>query len=843
MTNSRRSSALSIPFAVRVKRATRRLAFVLMLAVCAATAHAGAPDPADAARDKEIAATDIVLDKVRKNIDAGDTLDVRDTERELRELLHESRSRLSPVNRALDSAEQSLGQLGAAPKEGEPPESEPLAARREELRQRISSLQGQQTRILSNIDEAASLLAAVSARRVALLYGNLIESGTSLASPTLWKEGFAAARNVWSQAATYFSDWAANDKDGLSLLARVSLLVLAFLVSVLLIGPVHRWMQGTFTRRLSEFEPTPARRVAVAGVKMISRIVPGIVGGFAFIETARMVGLVSEKGLLIAHTAWAALIAYLLVEGFTSGLFSPKAPNWRIADVDAAKGKRASRVLLGIVAVFGVKSIIESIASTAEADPSLSTLSAGVSAVIIGALLVLLSGREMWTRVQALAEPETEEPKPQAQDATKADYGLWPHVRRAGGLVGLVIIGAALAGYIPLADFAASRLYSLALILSIAWFLRAALKETGGWAERRLRAKEESAAEPDEKHIAKFWIGLGVDFILLCALTPALLVLAGLSWRSVRDIVGSAFLGFRIGGVTISLANIFWAVGLFFLILAMTRLVQRGLERGPFAHSRLDTGVQNSLTTLLGYFGLLIALVVGVTALGFDLSNLAIIAGALSVGIGFGLQSVVSNFVSGLILLFERPMKVGDWIVTASGEGIVSKISFRSTEIETFDRSTIIVPNSELIASTVTNWTHRSRLGRIRVSIGVSYNSDPVKVREILLKCAKDHPLIVGYPEPFIVWHDFGSSSLDFDLRAYLRDIGDGLTVKTELRYAIFKAFKEAGIEIPFPQQDVHIKTWPNGAQKASGSGQATPEGEAAPVPRAPRELEHEEDD
>ena len=222
MTISGRSFALSIPFAVRVKRAIRRVALVLMLAVCAATAYAGAPDPSDAARDKEIAATDIVLDKVRKNIDAGETLDVRDTERQLRELLHESRERLSPVNRALDSAEQSLGQLGPAPKEGEPLESEPLAARREELRQRISSLQGQQTRILSNIDEAASLLAAVSARRVALLYGNLIEGGTSLASPTLWKDGFAAARNVWSQASKYFSGWAANDKDGLSLLARLS---------------------------------------------------------------------------------------------------------------------------------------------------------------------------------------------------------------------------------------------------------------------------------------------------------------------------------------------------------------------------------------------------------------------------------------------------------------------------------------------------------------------------------------------------------------------------------------------------------------------------------------------
>ena len=174
-----------------------------------------------------------------------------------------------------------------------------------------------------------------------------------------------------------------------------------------------------------------------------------------------------------------------------------------------------------------------------------------------------------------------------------------------------------------------------------------------------------------------------------------------------------------------------------------------------------------------------------------------------------GLQSIVNNFVSGLILLFERPIKVGDWIVTASGEGTVRKISVRSTEIETFDRSSIIVPNSELISSTVTNWTHKNKLGRITVPLGVAYGSDPEKVKEILLKCANDHPMIVSYPEPFVTWMDFGESSLDFQVRAFLGDISQGLTVRTQLRFAIFQALKEAGVEIPFPQRDVHVKSLP----------------------------------
>jgi small-conductance mechanosensitive channel len=166
----------------------------------------------------------------------------------------------------------------------------------------------------------------------------------------------------------------------------------------------------------------------------------------------------------------------------------------------------------------------------------------------------------------------------------------------------------------------------------------------------------------------------------------------------------------------------------------------------------------------------------------------------------------------------------------------------RSTEIETFDRASIIVPNSELISQTVTNWTHKNKIGRVAVAVGVSYGSDPEKVREVLLKCARDHPLVVRYPEPFVVWKDFGASSLDFEIRCYLRDISEGLGVRTDLRFAIFKAFKEAGIEIPFPQSDLHIKSLPDERPARKAAPKQTKRGDTAPAP-PPHEPELAGDD
>jgi small-conductance mechanosensitive channel len=216
----------------------------------------------------------------------------------------------------------------------------------------------------------------------------------------------------------------------------------------------------------------------------------------------------------------------------------------------------------------------------------------------------------------------------------------------------------------------------------------------------------------------------------------------------------------------------------------------------------------------------LIALLVGMSVAGFDFSNIAIIAGALSVGIGFGLQNIVNNFVSGLIILFERPIRKGDWIVVGATEGHVKEIKIRSTRIETFDRSDVIVPNSEIISNQVTNWILSSQSGRTSIPVGVAYGTDVEKVRDILLAIAEKNTSVVKsglVPQPVVLFREFGDSSLNFELRVFLYDIEDRLKVISEINFAIDKAFREQGIEIPFPQRDLHVKSMPESFLKNKG--------------------------
>jgi small-conductance mechanosensitive channel len=198
--------------------------------------------------------------------------------------------------------------------------------------------------------------------------------------------------------------------------------------------------------------------------------------------------------------------------------------------------------------------------------------------------------------------------------------------------------------------------------------------------------------------------------------------------------------------------------------------------------------------------------------LGLDLGKVAIIAGALSVGIGFGLQNVVNNFVSGLILLFERPIKEGDSVELAAVSGVVEKIGMRSSIVRTWQGADVIVPNATFISSAIVNWTLRDEVRRIDIPVGVAYGTDPERVLDLLLGVAQQHSGLLAEPEPFAMFVRFGESSLDFELRAWTAV--DFLRVGSELRVAVNRALNDAGIEIPFPQRDLHLKSgFPEGAE------------------------------
>jgi small-conductance mechanosensitive channel len=279
------------------------------------------------------------------------------------------------------------------------------------------------------------------------------------------------------------------------------------------------------------------------------------------------------------------------------------------------------------------------------------------------------------------------------------------------------------------------------------------------------------------------------------------------SKAAIHDLV---YDGFAIGEVTIVPAKLVLALLAFLMLLTLARWLQRQLGERWLTKTRLDSGARQSIVSLTSYTIIGVAIMLALSMAGLKFQNLAIVAGALSVGIGFGLQNIVNNFVSGLILLFERPVRPGDWVVVGGTEGYVRKISIRYTLIQTFDRADVLVPNSELISNQVTNLMLSDSFGRVTVPVGVAYGTDTRKVRELLNKVAREHPMAVLHDArvsaPRVFFMGFGDSSLDFELRFFIQDVDYKLSVRSDILFAIDDAFREAGIEIPFPQRVVHME-------------------------------------
>ena len=798
------------------------MAVLLLGALCVAGAFAQAPrdEPDFEGRSAHwsllLALVTAELDKPRIN-----HIVIEGLRPQIEKLRLESEDAAAAAAGEVEELRQLLEALGPSPTEGEPPESAPVAAERESLGKRLAESAGQVKRADLISLQARQVLEHIAKTRRERTTRRLLERGPSPLSWTvLVNAGPHALGIVRKLAEAPFYQWFPTSGGERWTDPRV-LFLPALVLTILLVVPARRRMLRRGVRDRDVETPSFAYRFRAAVLVGVARgVLPSLIG---LVPLAFLLSVPFERGVAgdVLVAAFSVLAGVVLAAGLARAALAPYSPDgWRLAPLtrESARGLYHRTLALAFL-VGGLLFIKYPSARHLEISPDLVLFYRMLAHCAgTGFILMLLPGR-LWRRREA---SHALIPGHAAPSGRRSPPRTGKVLRATAALAAVSIPFLSLTGFDALANYLVTSLVKSVVVLGLAVIVHGVVRDTItlALAGRDRDTKADGGPVGDGDTMLRFWLTAAADAVLAVVVVVALL----LSWGVARDDLGGWFAdaadGIQIGSFRFSITDLLFAAIVFAALLVATRWLQRILETRVFPQTRLDAGMRNSLKTTVGYAGLLVAVMAGISTLGIDLSNLAIIAGALSVGIGFGLQNVVNNFVSGLILLMERPVKVGDWIVVGEHQGYVQRINVRATEIQTFQRSSVIIPNSELLSSSLVNWTHKDPVVRIEISVGVSYDSDVELVRDLLMEIGTSHPDVRRDPEPFLLFTDFGESSLDFSLRCYAHaDVAFGAA--TEMRFEIVRRFRERGIEIPFPQRDLNLRDVDRiaVALRADGSG------------------------
>jgi potassium-dependent mechanosensitive channel len=699
----------------------------------------------------------------------------------------------------IEQARSQLEQLGAKPDKGAP-ESADLTRERELREKAVSELDEQARFARTVLVRTEQLITEVADRRRALFARELFSRSYSLFSLELWVSVVRALPGDMAALRLMGQDWAAAAWRSVGN-GRVLILLLALVAAGGLFFARMKLLPRLEVTLVASTGKSQLQLVLGAILQVIAGTFPAALGCFLVFNAARAGGFAPDRFEPVLSALLNGIVFLAFLKAMTSALLAPETPERRFFGVSDRNAKILAKMAWRAALVLALAKFVESLLQ--------STAAALATSIVVRDLFAIAFALTIARALQRLRDTPEDEEGACLGPYVPVDGNRVAPFRLVGWLAVVAITLAALAGYISLATFLTDQtvwLFIVAVVATVLIFLvdgvASELLNSSSAFARGLQARVGLRMKALEQ------IGvLGSGFLkIMIGFIAVMLVLApwGVESGDILPSLKAAFFGFKIGDVTLSLSSLFVAGFILTLGLWATRAVQGWLENRLLPTTDMDQGLRNSLKTGAGYIGFLAAGALAVSSLGLSLDKLTIVAGALSVGIGFGLQSVVSNFVSGLILLWERPIRVGDLIVAGEGDGVVRRINVRSTEIETADRSVVIIPNSNLISGVVKNRVRADRTGRIVIGLTVPRMTDPEKLRDVLLKAASAHGDVMRDPPPRVFFKKITDATLEFELVCIVAEIDLTLRVTSDLHFVIHKRLSEE--QIGAPEREVSIK-------------------------------------
>ncbi|KOQ72066.1 DUF3772 domain-containing protein [Stenotrophomonas maltophilia] len=711
----------------------------------------------------------------------------------------------------LDRLDEQLAQLGT-PAEGatEPPE---LAAQRRTLNKQRDGLAASVAQAKTSAVRAQQLATDIDQQRAAQRTEELGQKVASPLSPALWSKvaerlpiDIARVAPLAEQGRDAFVAGVRANGWGTPLLGLVAALVIMF--------PLRLWLRR-LGRQFAASDRAPDGRLRRSGLAMWLLLVGTLLPGYAvvvFIASLNAIGAIAPRLQNVADGVQQATFAAAFIAALSACLLVPSRPSWRLLNLDDTAALKLRKYAWGAAALAWLSTVLVAIdRATRTSDVTTVALDGVIALTYLGLIMAMLvTLARLHRRQTAEAEAKLEAQADGQGPSTPVRRSSWLVLARVAGNIAVVAaIVATLLGYVNFAKFVNQQLIGGSIVVLAATLLFKFVDDLSTW-----------MLNADSKVGQTILLSTGLSVsrleqagVLLSAMLRSLVVLVALlalaapfgNVGTIVERIASLSNGIEINkDLTLQPGRIVTGVLVLLVGMGLTQLLQRWLTDTYLPKTELDLGARNSISTIAGYVGIILVGLWALTAMGLNLKNLALLVSALSVGIGFGLQAIIQNFVSGLILLAERPVKIGDWVKLGDQEGDIRRINVRSTEIQVGDRSTLIVPNSELITKTIRNMTMGNNQGRIQIQFAVPPSTDVGNLRQALLDAYTAHTNVLKQPAPTVYIDSIAGGQITMNSFAYVASPRQVYATRSDLYFSLLQILAERNIPLSTPT-DIHI--------------------------------------